>query len=249
MNRPRSAAIARWLASHAPRTARVARRLIGRFWSLEQLGGLYGTDKIDRWHTHLGRTNCAVYDLYLSCWRRKRFTVLEIGVLRGASLRMWQAYFPKARVRGLDIDPAAGSLGLDVTIGSQADPEVLEQFVSPELAFVIDDGSHVVALTIATFEYLFPRLTSGAIYIIEDTLNTYEAAHSWWPGMSYNEGLSLENDRADFDRFLAGLMHDCDAHAAHLIEREGAKPDAAVPQDRTVSFVHTWPGLVVIGRA
>ena len=242
----RKVTMARRLAARAPRATR---RYGRRFLRLEQLGAWYGTDKVDRWHTHVGRTNCAIYERYLSAWRRKQFTLLEIGVLSGASLRMWQAFFPRARVRGLDIDPAAGSLGLDVTIGSQADPDVLEGLVSPDLAFVIDDGSHVIELTIATFEYLFPRLESGAVYIIEDTLNTYEPARSDWPGMSYNEGLSLENVRADFDAFLARLMHDCDAHPASVRQREGGDLEVDVGPDRTVSFVHVWPGLIVVGRA
>ena len=209
------------LASYAPSLLR-----------LEQLGAVHGTDKVDRWHTHVGQPNCDVYERYLKPLRRQRFTLLEVGVYRGASLRMWQAYFPKARIRGLDIDPATAELGLDVTIGSQADDEVLQSLLAPDLKVVIDDGSHVNELTLATFKYVFPRLQPGAIYVIEDTLCSYEPAHPDWSGMAYNTGLVLENVRADFDAFVSDLLHDCD-----------------LGPERTVSFLHFWPGLVVIGRA
>jgi hypothetical protein len=242
---PMVRSVAHRLATSASPTAQ---RVGWRWLDLEQLGALFGTDKVDGWHTHLGRTNCAVYELYLKRWRRRRFTLLEIGVLGGASLRMWQAYFPMARIRGLDIDPNAALPGLDVTIGSQGDPKVLEQLLSPDLDCVIDDGSHINELTIASFEYLFPRLRSGAIYIIEDTINTYGPALLQWPGMGHNAGVSFENDRADIDALLARLSEDCDAPAYDAKRRALGDPPG-LPSDRTVSFVHVWPGLVVIGRA
>jgi hypothetical protein len=99
---------------------------------------------------------------------------------------------------------------------------------------VIDDGSHVNELTIKTFEYVFPKLQAGSIYVIEDTHSCYEAALWTWPGMQYNDqDLSLENKREDFDTFLAGLFEDCDLHG----------------HERTVAYVHVWPDTIVIGRA
>jgi hypothetical protein len=175
--------------------------------------------------------------MYLKRWRGDRFSLLEIGVLDGASLRMWRSYLPKAKITGLDIDPRVRvheREGFRILVGSQADEELLAKTVAPDLRFVIDDGSHVNELTIATFDYLFPRMPSGAIYVIEDTLNTYDRAHDWWPGMEYNRpDLELDNKREDIDKLVTRLQHDCD------IGGEG----------RTVSFVHTWPGLIIVGRA
>ena len=219
------------------RAIHLASRLLPSAFSLERLGDLHGTDKGDRYHTHVGRTNTAVYDMYLKGWRRQSFSLLEIGVLDGASLRMWRSYFPKARITGLDIDPRVRVMereGFRILVGSQADEQLLAQVAAPDLRFVIDDGSHVNELTVATFDYLFPRLPSGAIYVIEDTLNTYDTAHDWWPGMEYNRpDLDLKNKREDIDRLVTRLQHDCD------IGGDG----------RTVSFVHTWPGLILVGRA
>jgi hypothetical protein len=223
------AAVARACASLPP--------VVFRPFSLGRLGRLYGTDKIDRVHTHGGRTNCDIYESYLGRWREKKFTLLEIGVLNGASLRMWRSYFPRARVLGMDIDPAAQArVGnrFEILTGSQSDPALLDRAASADLRFVIDDGSHVNELSIATFRHLFPQLPSGAVYVLEDTLCTYEPAWRSWPGMQYiDPTVNLENRRSDIDDFLAELLHDCDVNG----------------DERSVAFVHVWPGLIVFGRA
>lgn len=210
---------------------------------LRRVGGYHGTDKARI--VHLGLSNLDVYERYLRDWRRRELAVLEIGVYRGSSLRMWQTYFPRARVYGLDIDPAAAERvrgEFEVFTGSQGDPELVGQAldrIGPQLRLVVDDGSHVNQLTIASFDLIFPRLASGAIYIIEDLApGSYEAAWASWPGMEYNENVPLENRREDFDAFLADLMHDVDGMGSGR-GRAG----------RAVAFVHVWPGLVVVGRA
>jgi demethylmacrocin O-methyltransferase len=214
-----------------------ASRVFPKAFPLERLGALHGTDKVDEWHTHVGRTNAGIYDQYFKGWRRDRFSMLEIGVLDGASLRMWRSYFPKARITGLDIDPRVEAMakeGFRILVGSQTDKELLAGTSPSQLRFVIDDGSHVNELTIDTFRYLFPQLPAGAIYVIEDTLPAYEPARIEWPGMKYNRPeVNLDNKREDIDALLVDLQHDCDIGGP----------------ERTVSFVHTWPGLVIIGRA
>jgi hypothetical protein len=205
--------------------------------SLHRLGQIAGTDKVAPIHTHNGLSNAQVYEKYLREWRGRRFSLLEIGVYNGASLRMWRGYLRKAKVVGLDIDPRIERYareGFEMIIGSQTDTELLDRAIKHDTRFVIDDASHVNELTIKTFEYVFPKLQAGSIYVIEDTHSCYEAALWTWPGMQYNDqDLSLENKREDFDTFLAGLFEDCDLHG----------------HERTVAYVHVWPDTIVIGRA
>lgn len=188
-----------------------------------------------------GVNYAGVYDRYLSDWRRHRFSMLEIGVWRGQSLRMWKNYFPRATVAGLDIDPAAAERaeGFTVFVGSQDDTELLDRAVRelPDLRLLVDDGSHINELTIATFEYLFPRLPSGGLYLIEDMGVSYEdgplapSTSDDWPGMERNRPAS--HRRADIDALLLRLTRDCDLGGSR----------------REVAFVHIWPMCVVIGRA
>src|SRR5258706_9775656 len=94
-------------AVSAKRGARVARHCYARArWgrNLPELALYFGTDK---WGSHWYAEH---YQSHFGVLRRKRLRVLEIGVggeadsqLGGASLRMWKAYFPNAKIYGLDI--------------------------------------------------------------------------------------------------------------------------------------------------
>lgn len=210
------------------------RRAPHRF-GLRQLGAIYGTDKIAPSHTHLGKTYCDIYEPYLRSRRRRTFTLLEIGVEDGESLRMWRAYFPNARICGLDIDPEAARLApeFDVITASQDDVAALARLLDryPDLEVVVDDGSHYNEHIIRTFEFLFPRLPSGAVYAIEDLDASYDREWGGYPDL--NPQLRAGNDRADVDGFLRRLIEDCDLGG----------------DERQVAFVHLWPWLAVVGRA
>jgi hypothetical protein len=107
--------------------------------------------------------------------------ILEIGVWKGGSLQLWRSYFgEEAIIYGIDIDESAGNQGVtdaQIRIGSQSDATFLKSVVSEMggLDIVIDDGSHLSNDVINTLNVLFPLLSVGGIYIIED-LHT-----SYWP--------------------------------------------------------------------
>jgi hypothetical protein len=229
-------------------------RHLARFQSLQRLGSIHGTDKAS--HVHNGRSNLQIYETYLRPWRRRSFTLLEIGVYRGDSLRAWRSYFRNATIIGLDIDPQARERvpDFELYIGSQSDDQLLDRIVRdhPDLALVIDDGSHLNPLTFASFHFLFPRLPAGALYMIEDLApgaygpdwpgaearNVDGAWGTKWPGMEYNQSLSLlDNRQADLECFRNELAYDCDL----------SPWDDSLPGH--VAFLHQWPSIAVIGRA
>jgi hypothetical protein len=138
-----------------------------------------GTDKL----VHGYAPGYASY-LRTKRWQVKR--VLEIGVggyesrAPGGSLRIWRDYFPRARIVGMDINDKDVDLGPRVRFvrGDQSSAEDLERVVAalggpPDV--VIDDGSHLGGHAKLSFEYLFPRMSSGSLYVVED-LHT-----SYWP--------------------------------------------------------------------
>lgn len=116
----------------------------------------------------------SVYDKHLSCYRGKAPVVLEIGVREGGSLGLWRNYFgPEATIIGVDIKQSCEKLsgdGFDIYIGDQSDLAFLEHILNQHscIDIVIDDGSHVAADMIKTFEFLYSRINSEAIYIVED---------------------------------------------------------------------------------
>lgn len=117
------------------------------------------------------------YDRELSRFRDKQPKVLEIGVYKGASLKLWKAFFGHgATIVGVDIDEACRTYADEgnrvfVEIGSQADNSFMQSVVERYGPFdvVIDDGSHVASHQIASFNSLFPSgLKNGGLYLVED---------------------------------------------------------------------------------
>ena len=146
---------------------------------LNLLAALYGTDKYGE-HDYT-----PVYRELMRPWRGKPVRVLEIGVggytgaLGGESLRMWESYFRRGQITGIDVyDKSALSGGrVKVLQCSQVDaPKLtaLAQELGP-FYFIIDDGSHVNAHQIGSFGILWPHLKDGGAYIVEDTQTSY------WP--------------------------------------------------------------------
>ena len=112
---------------------------------------------------------------------RRPLRFLEIGVDRGGSLELWRDYFgPDAVIFGIDINPKSlipDREDLEVRIGSQDDPAFLARVVAEMggVDVVLDDGSHVAAHQRASFDALFPLLSDGGLYVVEDTHTAY-----WW---------------------------------------------------------------------
>ena len=174
------------------------------------------------------------YEKYFEPLREEKLNILEIGVKRAttkhphgaASHRTWKEYFPNANIYGIDIDPKTKEYEqerLEIFVGSQGDPKVMEQAVNAAGHFdiIIDDGSHVNTLTLASFKGLFPHLTSGGLYIIEDlgvsymdldgpwcqaryrAANNEDGEDSGWFGMHLMpEDYSYKNKRSDMLAFF-----------------------------------------------
>ncbi len=112
------------------------------------------------------------YEPLFSPYRDVAINLVEVGVLGGASLRLWQWYFTKANIIGVDINPkcrAHATERVKIAIGSQADAAFLTRICreAPPTIF-IDDGSHVAEHNVFTFEHVFPMLLPGGLYVVED---------------------------------------------------------------------------------
>lgn len=135
--------------------------------SLELLGILEGTDKSIFGHGYLGQ-----YEVALGKYRDEPINLIEIGVFNGASLRMWETFFPRATIVGVDIHQEckrhqAGRV--IVEIGSQDDPEFLASLCAKyPPTVIIDDGSHMAHHVLFTFAHMYPKLAPGGCYIAED---------------------------------------------------------------------------------
>jgi len=103
------------------------------------------------------------------------YKLLEIGIWRGDSLRMWIEYNPELKVYGVDIDNNVynyikDSNDIKIYIGNQSDVVFLESIINEtgNFNFIIDDGSHYYSDIMASFKFLYDSLIDGGYYIIED---------------------------------------------------------------------------------
>tara|TARA_Y100000389_G_C17367020_1_gene466871 strand:+ start:267 stop:956 length:690 start_codon:yes stop_codon:yes gene_type:complete len=117
-----------------------------------------------------------IYEKYFSDFRNKEFNLIEIGIDKGDSLRIWREFFPKAHICGLDIDKKEFKIdGVEFFFGDQSDNTFLKSVTDKCKSFdiIIDDGSHVSEHVISSFDYLYPFLNNNGLYIIEDLQTSY----------------------------------------------------------------------------
>jgi hypothetical protein len=151
---------------------------------LDQLARKHGSDKGPEPVGGLsGKGYTAVYSSFFESLRQRELVLLEIGVARGASLRMWEEYFPNARIFGVDVDPDCTRYESDrtsVLIGDQADVAFLQRLVdvvAAPLDIVIDDGGHHMYQHQTSLEFLFPNVVGGGLYCIEDLHTSYRRSY------------------------------------------------------------------------
>lgn len=112
-----------------------------------------------------------IYPRYFGPIQSEVTTLLEIGVHAGGSLRMWEEYFPKAHVYGIDVVDCFQDEGRIIfRQGNQSDVAFLEGLSDEvgEWDIVIDDGLHRFPNQKVSFETLWPRIKKGGYYVIED---------------------------------------------------------------------------------
>jgi hypothetical protein len=134
---------------------------------LHQLGLDYGSDKAT-YHNY-----CDFYEEQLKGMEPTE--ILEIGVLNGASLKMWKGFFPKAMVTGIDIATPKTIMDCEVWQIDATDVYHLEDMFH-EIMFdiIIDDGSHMCKDQQIAFQYLYHnKLNSGGVYVMEDVHTSF----------------------------------------------------------------------------
>ncbi|MFD9888715.1 class I SAM-dependent methyltransferase [Amycolatopsis sp. NPDC059027] len=248
--RPAATRVLRWrdldsreFIADPPPTFAVVRRLLDAIdrpyaTGLSELCVRYGSDK---WGIHQYPRH---YERHFDAIRDRPLTILEIGVggyadpgQGGASLHVWKRYFPRASVFGLDITDksALSEQRLTVLAGDQSSPADLSDVVAetgpPDI--VIDDGSHVSAHLLASFEALFPVLRDGGLYVLEDLQTSY------WP--NFGGRADVFDDPVTSVGFLKqlvdGLNHE---------DIDGRRPRAT---DATIGGLHFYHNLCFVEKA
>jgi SAM-dependent methyltransferase len=193
----------------------------------------------------------AIYQAVFGPRRDEPLRILEIGVLGGASLRLWKRYFthPGTLIVGVDILPEcikfdAPTEGIRVRIGNQTDARFLNHVVEEFGPFdlIIDDGSHHSSHIIASFNHLYEHgLKESGIYFVEDLHANYW--HPW------------RDSRSSFLDMCKDLLEHMHAHyqraapQAFLIDKPSDQPMAtlAVPLITTmIKEIRFFDSIVAI---
>ena len=193
--------------------------------TLSQLATKHKTDKGPSCHNYT-----QTYEQMFEGIRQEKLKILEIGVLDGASVRMWSDYFPNAEIHGIDVNEDCSAFADDritIHIGDQGNRRFLES-IGVEFDIVIDDGSHRVDDQIASFKVLWPN--TRLIYIVEDTYSSYLKRY----GGGYRQsGTAVE--------FFKDLIDDVN------VSRFKDKPQHGLPRTYDdIAAMHFAPSLISI---
>lgn len=99
--------------------------------------------------------------------------IVEVGIANGEGLQMFRTLCPHADLYGVDNRPttatSAGAVaaGAIIVIGDQADPALADQLPGT-FDLIVDDASHDNNLTWRTWTNLWPKVSAGGTYVIED---------------------------------------------------------------------------------
>lgn len=112
---------------------------------------------------------------------RQPISLLEIGLMRGGSLRMWHEYFDRSHVHGIDVSDSPSDVPdlrrlmderlprMSISIMDARKPiEVQAMLGNASFDIIIEDASHDLADSLAIYANFIPRLNPGGLYIIED---------------------------------------------------------------------------------
>lgn len=178
-----------------------------------------------------------IYEQYFSKYRGKEICFVEIGVYQGGSLQMWKEYFgPKARIYGIDINPACKKFEDDqitIIIGDQGSKRFLEEvkLQIPKIDILLDDGGHTMKQQKNTFKILFSHIKEDGIYLCEDTHTSY------WK--SFGGGYKSKSSFIEYSKDIIDYINAWHSNSKKLSINTITK---------TVKAVHFYDSVVLIEK-
>jgi 23S rRNA U2552 (ribose-2'-O)-methylase RlmE/FtsJ len=101
--------------------------------------------------------------------KKKKVSLLEIGVAFGHSIKMWEDYFQDSNIYGIDIKNNSKFDLQNFILGdATCENDINKNFSRKKFDYVVDDGSHKVDDQIQSFLLLSPKMKKSGKYFIED---------------------------------------------------------------------------------
>ena len=148
-----------------------------------------------------------VYETYFADIRERNLEVLEIGVQKGGSIKMWADYFPNSNITGVDVTKKCKKHETDrikVRLGDQADAKFLSTLGKFDV--IIDDGGHTMIQQKTSLIELWDHLNPGGLYVLEDLETSY------WP--AFGGGYKKEETTVEFLKCrIDNMNHEATKHS------------------------------------
>ena len=113
-----------------------------------------------------------VYEALFEPIRTRVTNVLEIGIMRGDSHRLWRDYFPNAQIYGLDVVNACGGLEneerMSIFFRDAYNEESIDLLKDVQFDVIIDDGPHTLDSMLWAANRYARLLSPNGILVIED---------------------------------------------------------------------------------
>jgi hypothetical protein len=118
-----------------------------------------------------------LYQKLLSDKKETAKSVLEVGIYKGGSIKLWDDYFTNATIYGVDIMPIHDvwetiqnkeTIKLFTSVDAYTETFFNETFKDIKFDFMLDDGPHTLESMIQFIKLYSTLLTEDGILIIED---------------------------------------------------------------------------------
>lgn len=140
--------------------------------------------------------------------------LLEIGVYKGGSLKLWAEHFgPDSKIYGFDIDDIAELSFIDAPnifyeLKDAYSEEVINSFENEYFNFIVDDGPHTLQSQIDCITKWWPKLAIGGKMIIEDIQRLEDVTILSELGSKYGEVtiFDLRNNKGRYDDIIIEIL-------------------------------------------
>src|SRR5687767_15859096 len=137
-----------------------------------------------------GHNYTELYERLFFPWKDEPIRIFEIGIAGGGSLKMWESYFPQARIFAADILPKSefDNARVKTLVADQANRDQLQAAIDTsgsDIHILIDDGGHTMEQQQVSLGFLFKHVRPGGYYVIEDVHTSLPAL---WQGYGVEPG-------------------------------------------------------------
>ena len=215
---------------------------------------LKGTDEVAKPLSYY-----SVYQQYFSELSEKSLNILELGMYKGDSTKIFSRFFKNSKLLSLDLEVRnidfTGFGNISCLKADQTDKAALDEICAQHAPdgfdIIIDDASHVGYYSLRSYEILFPKLKPGGYYVVEDWGTGY---WSDWPDGGADKSLKYKNNSRNFPKRILSHDYGMVGFLKHLVD-ETAGPDnrptmkSPPIRQRQIEFLHIYLGQAILKKA